>query len=113
MTRANADRAGLSGWIAVSERAIGALVPPEGAAPGLVIVNPPYGARIGDPGPLRALHATMGARLRTGFGGWRVGLVTPDPQLAHATGLPFLPPGPPIPHGGIKVKLYRTDVLPG
>jgi putative N6-adenine-specific DNA methylase len=113
MTRANADRAGLSGWIAVSERAIGALVPPEGAAPGLVIVNPPYGTRIGDPGPLRALHATMGARLRTGFGGWRVGLVTPDPQLAHATGLPFLPPGPPVPHGGIKVKLYRTDVLPG
>lgn len=113
MTRANADRAGLSSRITVSERAIGALVPPDVAGSGLVIVNPPYGARIGEPGPLRALHATLGARLRAGFAGWRVGLVTPDPQLAHATGLPFLPPGPPVPHGGIKVKLYRTDPLPG
>jgi putative N6-adenine-specific DNA methylase len=113
MTRANAARAGVSGWVSVAERPVGALVPPPDTRPGLVIVNPPYGARIGEPGPLRALHATLGDRLRTGFAGWRVGLVTPDPQLANATGLPFLPPGPPVPHGGIKVKLYRTDPLPG
>ena len=117
MSRANCARAGVAGLVAVTERAIGALVPPEGVVPGLVpglvIVNPPYGERIGEPGPLRALHATLGDRLRARFAGWRVGLVTPDPQLAYATGLPFLPPGPPVPHGGIKVKLYRTDPLPG
>jgi len=72
MSRANAARAGVAALVAVSERPIGALVPPDGAGPGLVIVNPPYGARIGEPGPLRALHATLGARLREGFAGSRM-----------------------------------------
>ena len=43
--------------------------------------------------------------------GWRVALVTTDPALARATGLPFGPPGPVVPHGGLKVRLWQTGAL--
>ncbi|MDF2235187.1 class I SAM-dependent RNA methyltransferase [Albimonas sp. CAU 1670] len=106
----NAERAGLAPWTDFRRQAISELAPPEGP-PGLVIVNPPYGARIGDKGPLRGLHAALGRVLVERFQGWRVGLVTSEAELARATALPFLPPGPPIPHGGLKVRLHRTDPL--
>jgi putative N6-adenine-specific DNA methylase len=50
--------------------------------------------------------------LRDRFPGWRVGIITAQAKLAHATGLPLLPPGPPVAHGGLTVTLYRTDPLP-
>ncbi len=109
--KANAGRAGVEGLVAFHRRPVSEAEPPEGR-PGLVIVNPPYGARIGDRKALLALHGALGARLQARFAGWRVGLVTATPELARATGLPFGPPGPPIPHGGLKIRLYRTDPLP-
>ncbi|OIP85644.1 MAG: hypothetical protein AUK37_04100 [Rhodobacterales bacterium CG2_30_65_12] len=60
---------------------------------------------------LFALHGALGQVLRAGFAGWRVGIVTNDAGLAKATGLRFLPPGPPIAHGGLRVTLFRTDPL--
>lgn len=112
MSRANAERAGVAEHTEFHQAPIGALAPPAGP-PGLVIVNPPYGARLGDPAQLLPLYQTLGHRLRTGFAGWRVGLVASEARLAQATGLPFLPPGPPVPHGGLRVRLFRTGPLPG
>ncbi|AWK88117.1 THUMP domain-containing class I SAM-dependent RNA methyltransferase [Azospirillum thermophilum] len=111
MSRANAERAGVAGWTDFRQHAISDLVPPDGP-PGLVIVNPPYGSRIGDRKPLFALYGALGQTLLSRFGGWRVGLVTNEESLAKATGLPFEPPGPPVSHGGIRVTLYRTAPLP-
>ncbi len=107
----NADRAGVAQTCLFNRLAISDLTPPEGPK-GLVIINPPYGARIGERKPLFALYGAMGEVLRTRFRGWRVGIITPDGGLAAATGLPFLPPGPPIAHGGIGVKLFLTAALP-
>jgi putative N6-adenine-specific DNA methylase len=75
------------------------------------MVNPPYGARIGERKLLFGLYGSLGEMLRREMRGWRVGLVTSDGGLARATGLPFLPPGPPVAHGGLKVTLWRTDPL--
>ncbi|MFC6689258.1 THUMP domain-containing class I SAM-dependent RNA methyltransferase [Jhaorihella thermophila] len=108
--RANADRAGVADITVFERRSIGDLAPPDGP-PGLVIANPPYGARIGDKNALYALYATLGQRLRDRFSGWRVAIVTNEAGLAQATGLHFDPPGPPVPHGGLKVRLYRTGPL--
>ncbi|WP_339952213.1 class I SAM-dependent RNA methyltransferase [uncultured Albimonas sp.] len=108
---ANAERAGLADWTAFRRLSVSDLERPAGP-PGLVIVNPPYGARIGNKGPLRALHAALGRVLQERFSGWRVGLVTSEAQLAQVTGLPWLPPGPPLPHGGLKIRLHRTAPLP-
>lgn len=110
MSRANAARAGVAGVTAFEPRSIGTAGPP-GGPPGLVILNPPYGTRIGDRKKLNALYRAIGARLREAFAGWRVGMITSEPALAKATGLPFLPPGPPVPHGGLRITLYRTGTL--
>jgi putative N6-adenine-specific DNA methylase len=110
MSAANAARAGVAEVARFAQGEVADLVPPEGPA-GLVIVNPPYGTRIGNRKLLFALHARMGAVLKERFRGWRVGLVTSDEGLARATGLPFGAPGPYVPHGGLKVRLWRTGVL--
>ncbi|MDE4174509.1 class I SAM-dependent RNA methyltransferase [Phaeobacter sp. PT47_59] len=111
MATANAARAGVEGCTAFSQQAVSDLQPPEGA-PGLVIVNPPYGARIGNKKLLFALYGALGKTLKERFSGWRVGIVTSDAALAKATELPFLPNGAPVAHGGLKIRLYRTDPLP-
>ena len=108
--RANAERAGVEALCAFERRAVSEIAPPEGP-PGLVVANPPYGARIGDRKPLFALHAALGRVLLDRFAGWRVGLVTADAGLARATGLPFAETSAPIAHGGLRVRLHRTDPL--
>jgi putative N6-adenine-specific DNA methylase len=107
---ANADRAGVSGITSLHCHAISDLPRPDGPA-GIVMVNPPYGARIGDRKLLFALYGALGKTLAERFRGWRVGMVTSDPALAKATALPFLPPAPPVSNGGLKVTLYRTAPL--
>ena len=111
MSKANAERAGVAAFTRFSQQAVSDLARPEGP-PGLVIVNPPYGERIGDKRPLLALHDALGRTLKTRFSGWRVGLVTSDATLARSTGLPFGPPGPIVSHGGLKIRLYQTKPLP-
>ncbi|MEQ8433611.1 MAG: class I SAM-dependent RNA methyltransferase [Oceanicaulis sp.] len=108
--RDNAERAGVSGLATFEARPAAELERPEGP-PGLVIVNPPYGARIGDPAALRSLYSTLGRRLKASFEGWRVGLVTSDANLAKATRLPFAAPGPVVDHGGLKIRLWTTKAL--
>ena len=110
MATANAARAGLEAITRFACQPISALTRPEGP-PGLVMINPPYGARIGERKLLFGLYGSLGEVLRREMRGWRVGLVTSDGGLARATGLPFLPPGPPVAHGGLKVTLWRTDPL--
>ncbi|MGA7267626.1 MAG: class I SAM-dependent RNA methyltransferase [Aestuariivirga sp.] len=110
MSRDNAVRAGVSEFTTFRKLSISELMRPEGPS-GLVIVNPPYGDRIGDPKPLLDLHAALGRTLRERFSGWRVGLITTDAALARATGLPFAAPARPVAHGGLKVRLYQTGPL--
>ena len=107
MSRANADRAGVAHLLAFDCRPVGEAAPPDGP-PGLVIVNPPYGGRIGAKSPLYGLYAAFGTRMRDAFPGWRVALVTSEPGLAKATGLDWADVGPVVDHGGRKVRLYRT-----
>ncbi len=110
MSRANAFRAGIDYVSEFSQSAVGDLKRPEGP-PGLVIVNPPYGARIGNKKLLFALHGALGQRLKEEFSGWRVGIITSDASLARATGLPGMRNGAPIPHGGLKVRLFEAGPL--
>ncbi|MBN2751925.1 MAG: class I SAM-dependent RNA methyltransferase [Rhodospirillaceae bacterium] len=112
MSRANADRAGVAAWTDFQERPIRDLVAPNGP-PGLVIINPPYGNRIGDKKHLQALYRSLGQTLLARFSGWRVGVITNEAGLAKATGLPFAPPTAPVLHGGLRVALYMTGPLVG
>ncbi|MCP1170541.1 THUMP domain-containing class I SAM-dependent RNA methyltransferase [Limimaricola litoreus] len=107
---ANAARAGLEDLATFHHAAVSDAAPPEGPK-GLVMINPPYGGRIGNKKLLYGLHAALGETLRRNFKGWRVGLVTSEPGLARATGLPLKPWGPSVPHGGLKITLFTAPPL--
>ena len=110
MSTANAERAGVSDTATFSVQSVGDITPPCDTA-GLVIINPPYGGRIGNKKPLFALYSAFGERMKTHFKGWRVAVITSDAALAKATKLPFKPANAPVNHGGIKIRLWQTDPL--
>ena len=110
MSRANAERAGVSGITTFQQLAISDLAVPSGP-PGLVIVNPPYGTRIGEQKSLYSLYRSLGQTLLDRFTGWRVGLITSETSLAKATMLPFAPPSGSVSHGGLRVTLFKTGPL--
>ncbi|APG48209.1 THUMP domain-containing class I SAM-dependent RNA methyltransferase [Phaeobacter porticola] len=115
MASANAERAGVGDLVEITQQAVSDLMPPDlgpDAPKGLVIVNPPYGARIGNKKLLYALYAALGETLKARFRGWRVGIVTSETSLAKATNLPFKPFGAPVAHGGLKIRLFQTNPLP-
>lgn len=110
MSMANATRAGIIDYCDFATHAISDLVPPNGPK-GLVIVNPPYGGRIGNKNLLFAVYGALGKTLLSGFAGWRVGVITSEPGLAKATGLPFQKNPIKVSHGGMGVALYQTPTL--
>ena len=107
---ANAARAGVADCTSFKRQALSDLKAPAGPA-GLVIVNPPYGQRIGEKKQLFGLYGALGKTLMTEFSGWRVGLVTSEAALAKATGLAFAPPGRSISHGGLNIMVFQTSTL--
>ncbi|MEJ6393067.1 class I SAM-dependent RNA methyltransferase [Gymnodinialimonas sp. 2305UL16-5] len=107
--RANAERAGVADRVRFERQAVSDLVPPEGAAPGIILVNPPYGGRIGDRKLLFGLYGALGGVLGDRFGGWRIGIITSDGGLAKATGLDLTALGP-VDHSGTKVTLWHAPL---
>ena len=103
--RRNAERAQVA--IDVRHHAVSDSQPP--AETGLLLTNPPYGARIGNPGRLRDLYATLGKLASRQYAEWSVGFITTDERLAQASGLAFTRSTPPLPHGGLRVKLYLRE----
>jgi len=106
---ANAERAGVAEITSFEKKSAAEIEPPDGS-PGLVIVNPPYGARIGNLKALYGVYHELGQSLRAQFSGWRVGLLTSEDKLARATRLPFGKPSRSIDHGGIKIRLYQAKI---
>jgi putative N6-adenine-specific DNA methylase len=78
-TIANAERAGVSSDIEVSEQPISAITLPPG--PGWLVSNPPYGLRVGESGSLRNLYAQIGKILRERGKGYLLVLLSADKTL--------------------------------
>jgi putative N6-adenine-specific DNA methylase len=98
---ANAERAGVTGDIDFSRRAISAIEPPPG--PGWIVSNPPYGARVGEHDRLRNLYSQLGKVLREKCPGWTVALLSADAQLDSRLGV-HLAPVLKTRNGGIAVR---------
>lgn len=58
-----------------------------GAGCGLIAMNPPYGERLSTRAQLPALYASIASRLRRGFDGFSLAVITPDPGIDAALGL--------------------------
>lgn len=74
-----------------------------GDDPGLVVLNPPYGIRIGTRRQANDLYDTVCLHLVRHFRGWRVALITPNRKLSRQ--LPFPARQRPLLHGGLKLTL--------
>jgi 23S rRNA (guanine2445-N2)-methyltransferase / 23S rRNA (guanine2069-N7)-methyltransferase len=75
--RGNAERAGLAGIIRFERREIGEARPAvSGGPPGLVVINPPYGERLGRGEDLGSLYSRLGDVLKQEFRGWTAALLT-------------------------------------
>ena len=86
--RNNAQRAGLGEQISLEARSIDAL--PEAAdqtAPGLVLLNPPYGERLSELKELGPLYRSLGEAVKRALPGWRLGVFTGAPEYGKSLGL--------------------------
>ena len=109
-TRANAARAGVEGDLAIEQRPLSAMVPPPDR--GLVIVNPPYGARVGEALALRDLYAQLGNVVRARCAGWTLAFLSADRALERQVKLPLVEARR-FKNGGIAVRLMRAEVPGG
>jgi putative N6-adenine-specific DNA methylase len=99
--RRNAERAGLAAHIAFERADLHDYTPP--AASGLLIMNPPYGRRLGG-GDGRTLFAPIAETLRTRWRGWRVALLVPAEVRMERYGLRGAR-AIALRNGGLRVKL--------
>ncbi len=76
---------------------------------GLLVVNPPYGERLGDAQSLEPLYAELGKVLRTHFLGWRAVVLTGNPPLARAVGI-HAKRSHTLFNGAIECRLLRFEV---
>ena len=60
---------------------------PCGNKPGYIVVNPPYGERLGDVEELKALYKNLGDIFKQRFKGWTAFIFTGNSELAKAVGL--------------------------
>ncbi len=108
---ANSGRCGVGDQIVFERREL-AQCPRAGEPQGLVLVNPPYGARLEDVASLEPTYALLGAKLMECFPGWEAGVLTGHPPLGRALRLrayrshTFF-------NGPIECRLLRFELQPG
>ncbi|MGA7828766.1 MAG: THUMP domain-containing protein [Geobacteraceae bacterium] len=81
----NSSRAGVGHLITFSNCDISAVAPPR--QPGVLLVNPPYGVRLGDVSQLETLYRRIGDVMKQHFTGYSAYVLTGNPQLAKYIGL--------------------------
>jgi putative N6-adenine-specific DNA methylase len=70
---------------------------------GLVVINPPYGNRMGSRAKSNKLFGDVCQKLKKDFTGWKVALIAPDAALLNS--LPFSLKTQTLYHGGLKIFL--------
>jgi 23S rRNA (guanine2445-N2)-methyltransferase / 23S rRNA (guanine2069-N7)-methyltransferase len=108
MAIANSMQAGVAEWLHVEKRSLAELARPNGPA-GLIVVNPPYGERIGAESGLPALYSELGTVLRERFAGWQAAILTGNPPLARNLGV-YAKRTHRVFNGTIECRLLRFDL---
>jgi putative N6-adenine-specific DNA methylase len=105
--RHNAEAAGVAPWIALQAGDCRDFQPP--ADPGILVCNPPYGVRIGEPEALEALYADLGTMVKERCPGWTLWLLSGNPQLTGALRMKASRRIP-VSNGGIDCRWLRYDI---
>jgi len=83
---ASVERADLSGHVHIERRPLSEAAA-VGQRPGLFVVNPPYGERLGEANALIPLYGQIGDLLKQRFPGWQAAVFTGNPELGLRVGL--------------------------
>jgi 23S rRNA G2445 N2-methylase RlmL len=105
--RRNAGRAGLAAHLTFLCADLADVRP--SATTGLVLLNPPYGRRLGDARHLQRTTRDLGRALRARFSGWRAGVLLPESTPPTALGLPVTARFP-LTNGGLRVALLVCQI---
>lgn len=84
IARANAERAGLAD--AIQLEALPFQKAKVDCEPGLIVMNPPYGHRMGERRLAMQMARQIGEELNARFRGWRAGILCPDPAFMATLG---------------------------
>jgi 23S rRNA (guanine2445-N2)-methyltransferase / 23S rRNA (guanine2069-N7)-methyltransferase len=103
----NIERAGLRGRVHVERKAVGEVRPRHEM--GLVVVNPPYGERLGDAKTLEPLYRELGETLKAHFRGWNASVFTGNPELAFKVGLRATKQYA-LYNGALECKLFNFEI---
>jgi len=112
MARRNAARAGVEGDLRFAVAAFGDGEIPD--PPGLVVINPPYGHRLGQRQQAYRLARGLGQTLASRYRGWRAAVLCPDPTFvaAVAAGARRKPAQTHVlRNGGLRVHLGLWELL--
>jgi len=106
--QANVAAAGLESWIQLRQGDARDFVPP-GQGAGLLVCNPPYGARLGSGEDLASLYADLGAMLKQRCGGWTLWLLSGNPELTGALRMKASRRIP-VSNGGIDCRWLQYEI---
>lgn len=107
----NIERANLRGKIHVEKRELSELVAKPNTPIGLLVVNPPYGERLGELDELQPLYTLLGDKLKENFTGWKAAVFTGNPDLGKEMGIRAKKYYP-LFNGALPCKLLLFDVIP-
>ncbi len=85
---------------------------PAPAATGILLVNPPYGVRLGEQDELAAFYPRLGDALKRKFAGWRAYIFTADLRLPKLIGL-SPSKRTPLYNGALECRLYEFKLISG
>lgn len=108
---ANVERAGLTGRVHIERRYLADCRSEHVEHAGLVVVNPPYGERLGEESELPGLYRVLGDVLKRCYEGWRAAVFTGNPELGKVMGLRAHKMHV-LYNGAIECKLLHFEVIP-
>jgi len=108
--RANLAAAGIEGVARLKQMEILDGSPPE--PPGIVVMNPPYGERLGDQDELAVLYPKLGDALKQRYAGWTAYIFTADMRLPKLIGLKASRRTP-LYNGALECRLFEYRMISG
>jgi 23S rRNA (guanine2445-N2)-methyltransferase / 23S rRNA (guanine2069-N7)-methyltransferase len=107
----NVERAGFTGLVHIERRYLADCRSEHVEHAGLVVVNPPYGERLGEESELPGLYRVLGDVLKRCYEGWRAAVFTGNPDLGKVMGLRAHKMHV-LYNGAIECKLLHFEVQP-
>jgi putative N6-adenine-specific DNA methylase len=109
-TRRNLAEAGVERWTRIER--VEMLERTAPAPSGVLVMNPPYGERLGSADELARFYPLLGDHLKKNFAGWRCYIFTADLRLPK---LIRLTPSKKIPlwNGALECRLYEFKMVAG